>query len=197
MTPKPPAPRPPSLGLWETLSRRLLADATPWLKLWAETLRLPDGRIIEPFYSIDQPDFAVVFPVSSDRKVLTIWHYRHGPRRITLGLPSGSVAPGEAPEIAAARELLEETGHVGRQLVSLGAFSLDGNRGCGRGHVYVANDVEMRAQPTHDDLEEIVLEWMTPAALHQALLSGQVGTMDAAAGIAMGLLHLGEKVGSP
>jgi ADP-ribose pyrophosphatase len=185
-----------SLRLWETLSRRLLADATPWLELWAETVRLPDGRVIDPFYAIEQPDFVVVFPVSSDRKILTIWHYKHGPRRINLGLPAGAVAPGEAPEIAAGRELLEETGYVGRQLVPLGAFSLDANRGSGRGHVYVASDVQLRARPTHDDLEEIVVEWMTPAALHQALLSGEVATMDAATGIAMGLLHLGERIGS-
>ena len=186
----------PSLALWETLSRRLLADAAPWLKLWAEKVRLPDGRVVDPFYSIEQPDFVVIFPVSPERKILTMWHYKHGPRRINLALPAGAVAPGEAPETAAGRELLEETGYVGRQLVSLGAFSLDANRGCGRGHVYVASDVQLRGRPTHDDLEEIVLDWMTPSALHHALLSGEVATMDAATGIAMGLLHLNERVAS-
>ncbi len=46
--------------------------------------------------------------------------YRPGPDRILDELPGGGVEPGEAPEEAAARELLEETGYVAGRLVPLG-----------------------------------------------------------------------------
>ena len=188
MTQATTAADPGRLALWETVNRRLVADGSPWLTLWSETVRLPDGRVVEPFYSIEQPDFVVVFPVSSDGQILTIWHYKHGPRRINLGLPAGFVAAGEAPEATARRELLEETGYVAGRITTLGAFSVDGNRGCGRCHAFLASELHQRAKPTRD-----VLEWMTSATLHQALNAGKVATMGAATGIALGLLYINKE----
>jgi len=196
MTPATTARQPTALKLWETVSRKLVADGSPWLKVWAEQVRLPDGRVIDPFYSIEMPDFVVIFPVSAEGNVLTIWHYKHGPRRVNLGLPAGLVTPGEQPAVTARRELLEETGYEAADIEALGAFSVDGNRGCGRGHAFLARGLELRARPTQDDLEEIVLDWMTPAALRQALQSGKVATMGAATGIALGLLHINKGTSS-
>ena len=45
-----------------------------------------------------------------------------------LELPSGAIEPGEAPEAAARRELLEETGCEAGELVSLGQFHVDSGR---------------------------------------------------------------------
>lgn len=44
---------------WEIVRRKKLVDASPWLQLWIETGRLPDGRVIDDFYSLDMPDFVV------------------------------------------------------------------------------------------------------------------------------------------
>ena len=31
---------------WEVLDRKIILDAQPWLKVWLEKVRLPDGHMI-------------------------------------------------------------------------------------------------------------------------------------------------------
>ena len=52
---------------WEVLGSRELLDASPYLKVRAETVRLPDGRTVENFYQLDQPDFAKFWDVDAKR----------------------------------------------------------------------------------------------------------------------------------
>ena len=46
---------------WRTVSRRVLLDRKPWFTVGAETVELPDGRIVEDFGFIDMVDFAVIW----------------------------------------------------------------------------------------------------------------------------------------
>ncbi|GAC1588439.1 MAG: NUDIX hydrolase [Polyangiales bacterium] len=178
------------LACWETLEKSLVADASPWLKLFRERVRLPDGRTIDEFYTIEQRDFVAIFAMSGDEQVLTLWHYKHGPRRVNLGIPAGIIEPGESAESAARRELREETGFEAQDWVKLGAFSVDGNRGCGAAHLFVARDLTKQGEPTFDDLEETRLEWMSTPELATHLFNGDVATLGAAATISTGLLWL-------
>ncbi len=172
---------------WDVLDRCLLLDASPWLSLWVERVRLPDGRQVADFLQVEQPDFAIVFGVVEPDRVLAIRHYKHGPRRVNLGLPAGYVAPGELPLAAAHRELKEETGYEADVWSHLGSFSVDGNRGCGRAHIYLALGLRKTAEPSADDLEEIEVELIHFSRLAECLRTGEVATLGAAAAIALGL----------
>lgn len=175
------------LAPWETVERRLAADASPWLKLWQETVRLPDGRIIPDYYTIEHADYAVVYAIQKDGRVLVQWRYKHGPRNVNLGLPAGFVEKGEEPLAAAKRELLEETGRQASRWTRLGSFATDGNRGGGHAHVFLAEETTQIQEPNPDDLEDMCLELVTADELRQHLRAGAVGTLGAAAAIAMGL----------
>ncbi len=60
---------------------------------------------------ISHPGSVVVLPVLPDGRILLIQQYRHAARQYLWELVAGRIDPGETPKVAAARELIEETGY--------------------------------------------------------------------------------------
>ena len=147
-------------------------DASPWLRLWVEAVRLPDGRVVDDFYTLDMPDFVIVTALIQEGAVVVGRQYRHGPRRVVSALPAGYIELNESALEAAKRELLEETGYGGGRWEELGAFVVDGNRGCGQAHVFLAMGVERVADPTDGDLEERQIVLLSPSEFLNAISRG-------------------------
>ena len=139
------------------------------------------------FYSIDQPDYVVIFGTNSANEAMCLWHYKHGPGRICLGLPAGYIQDGELPFSAAKRELLEETGCKAKAWRHLGCFTVDGNRGCGKANIFRAEGVYRVSEPMSDDLEEFKIEWLDFASLKKHLLAGDVGNLSDAVAMSLGI----------
>ncbi len=91
---------------WERLSSERLVQ-TPYFALRSDRLRLPDGAIKDPYYVVERPDAAIIFPLTPSNEVVLVRQYRPPIERVELGLPAGLVEEGEEPEKAARRELLE------------------------------------------------------------------------------------------
>lgn len=174
------------LECWKTINRQELVNAKPYLSLWVEEVRLPDGRTVSDFYTVEQPDHVVIFALDEEERVIGLWHYKHGPRRVNLGFPAGYLTPGEDALDAAQRELFEETGYRSDAWQHLGTFTVDGNRGNGQGHYFLARGARQTAVADPDDLEEIRVELIKLSDLN-SLLSGSVATLDAAAMIGLAL----------
>ncbi len=175
---------------WDIIRREELIDASPYLKLYRETVRLENDELIDDYYTIDQSDFVVVFALVTRGEILAIRHYKHGAKRINLGLPAGYVEKGEAPLDAAQRELLEETGYRAESWTPLGSYVVDGNRGCGHVHVFFATGLALYQAANPDDLETIILEKIPLDKVPDLLANGEVATLGAAIGIALGLLEV-------
>jgi ADP-ribose diphosphatase len=108
----------------------------------------------------------------------------------TLGSVGGYLDPGEDPLAAAKRELREETGHQAAEWTSLGRYPVDGNRGCGVGHLYLARGARRVADPNADDLEEQELLTLTRDEVETALLAGEFRVLSWAAAMALALVAL-------
>ena len=171
---------------WNVVGRTELLDASPWLRVWAERLDLPDGRVVEAFYVLEMPDYALVVPTLNDR-VLVQRSYKHGARRTGLHVPAGYLEPGENPLAGAQRELLEETGYTSDNWEELGTFANDGNRGAGHAHVFRAREIRKVTAPTSTDLEQAENFLMPREELVQALRRGDVPVLSSAAAIALAL----------
>lgn len=87
--------------------------------------------------------------------VLLVRQWRFGAGSETLEIPGGVVDPGEAPEQAARRELLEETGFFCGHLEKLGAVEPNPALFDNLCHIFLATDLEHRGDPTGDGEEEI------------------------------------------
>jgi ADP-ribose pyrophosphatase len=174
------------LKVWQVLKRDPVFDCPPWLSLWRETIRLPDGREIDDYYQLEQRDY-VEIAAWQNNKVFGLWRYKHGPRRVNLGLPAGYLESGEDPLDAARRELNEEAGLTSENWRHLGSYCIDGNRGQARAHIYVAHDCRSIEGCPSDDLEEQIGEWLTPRQWAEQLAAGRVATLGAAMTVYAGI----------
>jgi 8-oxo-dGTP pyrophosphatase MutT (NUDIX family) len=95
---------------WKLLKTEYLVDA-PWLKVAKETCELPNGKVIDDFYTLWQPDWVLILARTAEGKWVMTEQYRHGTGKIALEFPAGIIDKGETPEQAALRELQEECGY--------------------------------------------------------------------------------------
>ncbi len=65
---------------------------------------------------VTHPGSVVVLPVLPDGRILLIRQYRHATRQYLWELVAGRMDPGETPKVAAARELIEETGYRAKHM---------------------------------------------------------------------------------
>ena len=73
--------------------------------------RLPDGSTAKREV-VEHPGGVTVLPLEPDGTVWCVRQYRYPFSRTLLEVPAGKLEPGEAPELAAARELSEEVLHI-------------------------------------------------------------------------------------
>jgi ADP-ribose pyrophosphatase len=172
---------------WQVLKRELVFDCSPWLNVWRETVRLPDGREIDDYYQLEQRDYVVIAPWQNG-KVLGLWRYKHGPRCVNLGLPAGYREADENAVDAARRELREEAGLISDSWQCLGSYCVDGNRSRACAHILVARDCRPSEPCPSDDLEEQIREWLTPQQWREHLTAGRVATLGAAMAVHAGIL---------
>lgn len=178
---------------WRVLRSIELLDRSPWLRVTLDHVRLPNGVEIADFHRVEMIEWAQVVAVTADGRVPMVELYRHGPGMLSLELPAGYVDQDETPEETIQRELREEAGVEADTWRYLGRFFVDGNRGCGATHIYLARNAQQVAPVDLEDAELMALRWLTLDELRAAWLGGRfsnVGTV-AAVGLALGMLQGG------
>jgi ADP-ribose pyrophosphatase len=109
----------------------------------------------------------------------------------TLAPVGGYLEPGEDPLSAAKRELLEEAGYEAADWQSLGQYAVDGNRGAGNAHLFLATGAHQTTEPDADDLEEMQFLLLSRAEVETALHNGEFKALPWSAAFALALLRLG------
>lgn len=176
---------------WKTLQREPVCSHAPWLELERHRVGLPDGREITDWMWVKVPDFVNVAAVDTEGNYHVFRQQKYAVPGITLAVVGGYVDAGENPEQAAHRELEEEMGLHAGSLTSLGSYVMDGNRGCGTGHLYLAEDCTRTGTPVTDDLEDQEHLVLSPHELREALLAGRFGVASWTATLALALLARG------
>lgn len=179
---------------WQVLESREIFTAPPWIKLYRQRIRLPDGRVVEDFHLVDFTDYAVVVAETVEGKFIIERQYKHGIGKVSLLFPAGGIARGEDPQVAAQRELLEETGYAAEQWRCLGHFVCNANYGCGSAHIFTARNARQIAQPNSGDLEQMEIMFLTAC---DVLLAVREGRMSALAGTTAALLALATDTAHP
>jgi ADP-ribose pyrophosphatase len=176
---------------WILLDQTELYRLGTRLRVMGDHIRLPDGREIRDYLRLAMPDYVAILALDAEGRIVCERQYKHGVGRVVLTLPAGALEEGEAPQAAAERELLEETGHAAACWQRLFSAATHGNAGGPAATAFLATDCRKVAEPDSGDLEEMVVETLTPQEVLAALDRGEFALMTDRAVILHGLKRLG------
>lgn len=159
---------------WKLLDTEYLVNA-PWLKVAKETCELPNGKIIDDFYTLWQPAWVLILARTTEGNWVMTEQYRHGSGTIAFEFPAGIINKGETPEQAAVRELQEETGFGSDGKISyLGAFPVNPDRHRGVFHVVFIDGVKKTGATHFDSTEEIETREISDEDLQKKIADGSL-----------------------
>jgi len=139
---------------WELISSRK-NESYRIFDLRTDVARSPRTNKTYEFYVLESTDWVNVIPLTPQNEVVLIRQYRHGTRELTLEIPGGIIEPGDSPEDAGRRELLEETGYQASEMVSLGFVHPNPAFLNNRCYTYLARDVHKITRQDQDEKEDI------------------------------------------
>lgn len=154
---------------WPICSEETLAELG-LLKLRRDRARSPrTGREFD-FYVLQTPDWVQVVPLAADGRLVLVRQYRHGSRAVGLEVPGGLLDVDDpSPAHAATRELAEETGYAGGDLLALGACWPQPALLSNRVHFFLARGVQPQQARSLDHGEDMDVVLLTPdEAIHMA-----------------------------
>jgi len=120
------------------------------------------------------PEWVNVIAVTRDGELLAVEQFRHGHQEPSLEIVGGVCDPGEEPLESARRELLEETGHLADEIVSLGFSHPNPAIQDNRCHFFLALGCHPVAELDLDPSEELRVWSLNWDEMEGRLRSGEI-----------------------
>ncbi|WP_243094570.1 NUDIX hydrolase [Thermus thalpophilus] len=157
---------------WKRLSlEEILSEP---VRLVRERLRTHTGKELTYIYRPGPVAASFVLPVTARTTALLVRQYRHPTGKFLLEVPAGKVDPGETPEEAARRELLEEVGARAKEVIPLPPFHPQPSFTAVVFHPFLALGAEVVAAPSLEDGELLEAVELPLPELYALLEAGEV-----------------------
>ncbi len=158
---------------WKRKSSKEIADCRVF-KVREDFCERTRDRAEHNFFVVENPDWVNVIALTKDEQVVLIEQFRHGTEEIILEIPGGMIDAGEEPIIAAARELVEETGFAAREIIPIGKSRPNPAIQNNWIHHFLALDCEKTKDTAFDEHESIVTKLATLEEVEQLIESGEI-----------------------
>ncbi|MEO7310126.1 MAG: NUDIX hydrolase [Chitinophagaceae bacterium] len=143
------------LKAWQQVSSEYLVQET-WFKLRKDQVMKSNGQVMPAYYVLEYSNWASVFPVTTDGKVILVRQYRYGIEQWSMEVPGGIMDPGETdPMEAAKRELLEETGYSCKEIIQTAVVAPNPATSNNLMYCFLATGCERTHQQEFDEHEEL------------------------------------------
>ncbi len=176
---------------WKLLSSDYLFKDL-WFTVRRDKCERPDGKLIDPYYVYEFPDWVTAVAITEDGKFIFEKQYRHAIGLTLMEIPGGCVDPEDASlEGAVSRELLEETGYSFSSFQYLGKTSANPSTHNNWMHYFLATGGRKVADQALDANEEIEIHLFELEEVKSMLRQGEImQSMHATA-----LFHAMDKLG--
>ena len=159
-----------------TLSVQTITS-TPFARFEIHKVRTESGAIVNDWLWTDERSHVnLLVHLKDEDKYLLFYQKKYGLEKPYLAAVGGLFNVGETAEQCATRELLEETGLETNELINLGRYRVQVNRGGGILYAFLArNCVKSSKKKLSDDYEKQSVRKLTKAELIKATLNGEIG----------------------
>ena len=106
-----------------------------YFKARKDAYQMTSGKIVDPYFYVEVPPSVTAMALTENNEVILVEQYRHPLAKKLIELPGGFIDEGENPDVAIARELLEETGYAFDNIIHVGVTS--GNPGVINNYTYL------------------------------------------------------------
>lgn len=131
------------------LERKVIYESD-WVALYADKVRMPDGRIFDSYHKLHYPHESVsVVIVNEKDEIMMIQSKRYITSRLEWEIPAGRIEGNETPEAAARRECMEETGCILKDLNYLCCYNPSNGMSDLKIHLFMA-----RVETETSDIDE-------------------------------------------
>ena len=126
------------------------------IKLFFDKVMLPNNKTATR-EKVWHPGAVAVVPLTSENEIILIKQYRYPVEEVLIEIPAGKLDKGESPIDCAKRELQEEVGAVGGNLVHLSSFHTTPGFSNEFLHLYLAVNFEKKENnPDEDEFLQIL-----------------------------------------
>ncbi|GIP15217.1 ADP-ribose pyrophosphatase [Paenibacillus montaniterrae] len=141
------------------------------IELQVDTIELPDGRTATREI-VRHPGAAAVIALH-EGKLIVVEQYRKPLGKTQIEIPAGKLDPNEEPQLAAVRELAEETGYVAHFVQLLQKFYTSPGFADELLYVYFTDQVTAGEQHLDED-EDVIVRLITLEEADRYIASGQI-----------------------
>ncbi len=158
------------------------------LKVWVDTVRLPNGRT-STREVVAHPGAVAMVPLYDADHVLLVRQWRHPAGRALLEIPAGTLDAGEDPCDCAVRELMEEIGYRPQLLTRLADIFLAPGYSSECLHLFLAEQLspERLAHDEDETIDTVCLDWHDIETL---IAHGEINDAKTLAGLLLAQHHL-------
>jgi ADP-ribose pyrophosphatase len=140
---------------------------------WLDKVKVDWGGRIEDTFRVGMPNGVFNLPILDNGNVLLVHQYRVLGRGWIYEIPGGIIDQTESEEVAAIRELEEETGYRAQQVEKLCSYHPFATS-LVEFHIYVARKLTKTQQHLDSGEAELTPHEVTPTQLYEMVLDGTI-----------------------
>ena len=157
-----------------------------YLEYHRDHVLLPNGKISTREY-LHHPGAIAVVPLLDNGEIAMVKQFRYATGQVVLEIPAGKLEPGEEPQVAARRELIEEISYEPGQMIHLTSVWTTPGFTDEVIHLYLAKG--LKSCPGHLDADEF-LEIVTLSKPEVLELLNNPGVIDGKTALAFAMVQL-------